>query len=218
MSHDPCDYIRDLVPAHVDGALDASEAEAVSAHLAGCVACRRERDQWVALNQLLDEHLAAAEPVSSAEIETVVQRVREQRPAWRVAPTPVRFWRAWLPAAALGTAALLLTLAGAYTPGLELADAKSVLLDQAVTMAEQSRTLPQSAPEEAVALYSDAKEWPKQATAGAVHGWDEGREFMQALARRVGPVPLAACLFLLLAANLIVARGARLAPRAVSGR
>jgi len=218
MSHDPCDTIRDLLPAHVDGALHPGEAEAVDTHLAGCAACRRERERWVSLNRLLDQHLAAEEPVTSAEVEAVVQRVRAERPAWRVAPTPVRFWRAWLPAAALAAAALVLVLIGGYAPEVRLADAKGALLDQAAAMAQGSRTLPQSAPEEAVAFYADAVEWPGQAAAGAVRGWDSSQAFTQALVRRVGLAPLAACLLLLLAANLMVARGARLAPRAVSGR
>jgi anti-sigma factor RsiW len=218
MSHDTCDAIRDLLPAHVDGALDAATAETVGAHLAECAACRREREQWVSLNRLLDEHLATAEPVPSAEVEAVVQRVRAEKPAWRVAPTPVRFWRAWLPVAALGATALVLVLIGAYAPGLHWASAKGVLLDQAAAVAQESRALPQSAPEGAIALYADAREWPGQAAAGAARGWDDGRVFAQSLVRRVGLAPLATCLLLLLAANLMVARGARLAPRAASGR
>lgn len=217
MIRESCEHIQDLLPAYLEEALGADERRAVGEHLAGCRACRLEAESWARLDGLLDEHLAAVEPVEEAEVEALVQRLREERPVWRIAPEPVRFWRSWAPAAAFAVAAVLLALVGSYTPGLDLAVAKQTVLDEAAAMAASSRELPRAAPEEAVALYADAATWPREAAEGARRQWGEGLGLVQALTRRVGLAPLATCVMLLLAANLMVARGVRGTPRSLQG-
>jgi len=217
MTHCTCEHIQDLLPAYVDEALSADDARAVRAHLADCAACRVEAERWARLDGLLDEHLSGAEPVPSADVESVIGRLHQERPVWRVAPAPVRFWRSWMPAATVAAAAVLLVLAGLYTPGVSLASAKDALLDEAASVAAESRELPYAAPEQAIALYEDARSLPKHAALGASRQWDAGLNLAQALTRRVGLAPLATCVLLLFAANVVVARGVRGRPRSLQG-
>ncbi len=217
MGYDACEHIQGLLPAYVDEALAAEERRAVDAHLAGCRACRLEAQRWARLDGLLDTHLAAVEPVEETEVEALVARLHQKRPVWRMAPQPVRFWRRWAPSAAFAAMAALLALVGSYTPGLSLALAKDAVLDEAAAVAASSRELTQVAPEDAVALYADAATWPRDAAEGARRQWSGGLGLIQALTRRVGLAPLATCLLLLLAANLMVARGVRGAPRSLQG-
>jgi len=217
MSYHTCEHIEDLLPAYVDHALSADDARAVRAHLADCAACRVEAERWARLDGLLDEHLPVAQPVPSPDVEGLIQRLHRERPVWRVAPAPVRFWRTWMPAAGVAAAAVLLALAGLYAPGVNLDDAKEALLDEAMAVAADSRQLPQVAPEQAMALYEDARSLPKHAALGASRQWDASLSLAQALTRRVGFAPLATCVLLLFAANVMVARGVRGRPRSLQG-
>ncbi|RMG08987.1 MAG: hypothetical protein D6731_20715 [Planctomycetota bacterium] len=95
----PCDSIRDDLVAYADGELTASERERVGAHLASCVACRRELDAhrrvWEALDRLPG---LSARPGWTDEVE-------ERILGPRVRPFPL--WRRGLAALALAAAVAL---------------------------------------------------------------------------------------------------------------
>jgi len=217
MTHTTCEHIRDLLPAYADDGLGADEAQAVRVHLRACAACRLEAARWAALDRLLTEGLTAPEPVSQAEVEAAVQRVHETRPAWQAAPVPVRFWRSWLPAAAVAAAAILLAVLGSYAPEADVARAKGALIDEAARLASDPRELAAVRPGELVAVGTEAREWPGRLALDAAYQWDAGLSLAQSLGRRVGLAPLAVCVVLLLAANLMIARRVRETPRSLQG-
>jgi anti-sigma factor RsiW len=214
MSETRCTHIQELLPAHVEGAIAPEEAQAVRAHLAECPGCRAEAERWERLEGLLNVHLRSIEPVEEPAVEALLTRLRAERPVWRIAPEPVRFWRRWAPGAALAAAAVL--LAG-YAPRISVDGARDALLDEAAAVAATSRELPRVAPGEAAALYAEAATWPRTAADRARRQWSEGLGLAQAVTRRIGVAPLATCLLLLVAANLLVARGIRDAPRSLQG-
>jgi len=212
-----CEHIRELLPAHVDGALGAGEAGLVCAHLAECGECRREAERWARLDGLLETHLRTVEPVDEADLQALLARVHREAPGRRRALEPVRLRGSWIPAGVLAAAALVLALLGSYTPEVSLAGARDALLDEAATVAASSRELTRVSPEDAVALYAETTAWPRSAAAHARRQWGTGLGLVETLTRRVGLAPLAACLLALAAANLMVARGVRAEPRQTEG-
>jgi predicted anti-sigma-YlaC factor YlaD len=194
-----CKEIRELLPLFVDGALGEAESRSVRDHLGGCRECRREADRWAALDRVVAAGLTFEEPTAAADVEAVVQRLREVRPAWQAAPTPVRFWRNWAPAAALAGVAVILAVAGLYSPGVDLSAARSRIGAEAAAV-----------PDDFVALNEAARSWPGQAREAALEQANQGAALAEAVLRWVGPAPLVACAVLLLAINLVCARSARL--------
>src|SRR5262245_8767080 len=74
-----CDDVKYLLGAHVDGELPAPEAEAVSEHLDGCLACQAER---VGIAQLRERMSALPRVKAPAALAAAV--------AARVAQVPVK--------------------------------------------------------------------------------------------------------------------------------
>ena len=83
--------------AYYDGELDAARRERVKAHLAGCAECRRQLEEWSALNEALAADKLPQERLTSpaAFWRGVQARLPEQRPA-QPAPTPVSVSRVLL--------------------------------------------------------------------------------------------------------------------------
>ena len=54
-----CRRIEPLLSRHLDGSLSKPDAETVLVHVADCPACRRLRDQFLAIGQRLREPVAA---------------------------------------------------------------------------------------------------------------------------------------------------------------
>jgi anti-sigma factor RsiW len=206
---EPCDRVRALLPHYADGEVSEAETELVRAHLADCRACRREAAEWAALNRVVERELTARGAVPQSEVEAAIRKVREARPAWRVAPAPVRFWRSWTPAVALAAVAVLIAVIGAELPGLKLTEAGAMIRDEAAALAVGPRELAADVPRDYHALGRSVRSWPQQALDGLAEQWDRGTAVSQAIAGRVGTAPLAACALLLLAANFAFVRGVR---------
>jgi hypothetical protein len=204
-----CERVQALLPHYADGEVGAGEARLIREHIAACARCRREAAEWAALNRILGEGLRASEPVSADEIEAAVLRVREVRPIWRVAPTPVRLWRRWAPVAGLAAAAVLVALASANSPWLDLNDAGATIRDETAALALAPAELAADVPRDYRDLRRSIGSWPQQAVNDLAERWSRGAVLSQAVTRRVGTAPLAACAVLLLAANFAFARGVR---------
>ncbi len=106
-----CTEARDNLSALLDGELDRETAAAVEAHLAGCEACRADRDSLRALVgtlHALPKHAAPEE----IEREVVSMLERDQLLAKPEAPAPRRPWGRILAASA--AAAAILAAVGIY--------------------------------------------------------------------------------------------------------
>jgi hypothetical protein len=204
-----CDRVRALLPYYADGEVGEAEAAILREHIAECAECRREADRWTALNRIVDRGLRVEEPVPAGEVEEAVRRVREAKPVWQVAPTPVRFWRSWAPMAGLAVLAIAIALVGVNRPPLELADARAMVRDETAALVRAPAQLAAGVPRDYEALRRSARLWPQQTVASLAEQWERGAALSQAVTRRVGPAPLAACALLLLAANFAFAREVR---------
>ena len=188
-----CDAIREMLLDHADGGLPTAEAGEVERHLSACASCRREADEWAALDRVLAQGLRADGPVSDAEIEAAVARVREAKPAWRLAPVPVRFWRSWAPTVALAAAV-----------GADVCEIYPTDIAQIV-------------PTDIDALRESVSALPESTVAGVTREWDQGATWSQTLGHRIGLLPLAAGAVLLLFINLAFAKSVRGSLRPLQG-
>ena len=204
-----CEIIRALLPYYADGEVSEGEAGMIREHVAGCAECRREAAEWAALGRIVSEGLRAEEPFGADELEAAVQRVHEARPLWRAAPTPVRFWRSWAPVAGLAALALVIAFAASDLLRFSFADAGVLLRDETAALVSVPGELATDVPRDYQALRRSARSWPQRTAEGLGAQWDRGMALSQAVTRRVGPVPLAACALLLLAANFALVREAR---------
>jgi len=204
-----CERIRALLPHYADGEVSHGDAGMIREHVAACAECRREAAEWAALDRIVSRGLRAEDPVGAEELEAVVQRVRQVRPLWRAAPAPVRFWRSWAPAAGLAALALVIASVAGDLLKLNLADAGALLRDETAALVSVPGELATDVPRDYQALRRSARSWPQRTAAGLGTQWDRGMALSQAVTRRVGPVPLAACALLLLAANFALVREAR---------
>lgn len=100
---DTCDWVSQRLEAHLDGELPAAESGRLTAHIAGCAACRAEER----LARRLTHELAALPPLEGpdAMIETVLERAQAQEKTRRQAvwSRRLRDWLqpAWKPSLAL---------------------------------------------------------------------------------------------------------------------
>jgi anti-sigma factor RsiW len=104
---------RRRLGAYLDGALEAPRAEATRAHVAACIRCRREADEFRRLGALLkDPALTPPPPDLTGFWAGVVRRIEE---AGRPAPArraPYRWQLLWRPRLAFGGALAAAMLAG----------------------------------------------------------------------------------------------------------
>ncbi|HJN16889.1 MAG TPA: zf-HC2 domain-containing protein [Armatimonadota bacterium] len=213
-----CDAIREMLPDHADGGLPTAEAGEVERHLSACASCRREADEWAALDRVLAQGLRADGPVSDAEIEAAVARVREAKPAWRLAPVPVRFWRSWAPTVALAAAAAVLMAVFGVVPGDTWAEAKQIVTTHATSIIHSYPTdIAQIVPTDIDALRESVSALPESTVAGVTREWDQGATWSQTLGHRIGLLPLAAGAVLLLFINLAFAKSVRGSLRPLQG-
>jgi anti-sigma factor RsiW len=204
-----CDRVKALLPYHADGEVSEADARAIREHLSGCAECRQAAAEWRALNRIVDEGLRLEEPVSADEVEAAIRAVHQAKPLWQAAPAPVRFWRSWSPVAGLAALALIIAIAGLNLPQLSLAGASAAIRDETAALALAPGELATQVPHDYQALRRSARFWPEQTVDALVSQWSRGAQLSQALTRRVGVVPLAACALLLLAANFAFARQVR---------
>jgi anti-sigma factor RsiW len=204
-----CDRVRALLPHHADGELSEADARAIREHLTGCAECREAAAEWMALNRIVDEGLRLAEPVPADEVDAVIRRLRQARPIWQAAPAPVRFWRSWAPVAGLAALALVIAAVGSSLPPPSLADAGAAIRDQTTALVLGPGEFAGGVPQDYQALRRSARSWPEEAAEALVGQWNRGTQLSQAVTRRVGVLPLAACALLLLAANFAFAREVR---------
>lgn len=96
-----CDEVRDLAGAYVLGALEAAEAEAVRAHLAGCTDGHAEVAELASVVPVLDESVPIVEPPMALKgrIMAVAAADLEGRPALVAAPPVVAAPPAAVPSA-----------------------------------------------------------------------------------------------------------------------
>ena len=132
MSTDHTTY-REWLDLEVEGALPASEAAPLAAHLDACADCRAERGRLVALHA----HLAAARvPVRDGFRAQVMAALPE--PEWerRRAPAARWAWAAGLVALLATASAALLGVTGArLEPGVSLFGAFGAVVDMLATAA-----------------------------------------------------------------------------------
>ena len=203
-----CDEIRELLPFHVDGALGASDEARIRDHLGACRECRLETERWSALDRVLVKGLVGEEPAPAAVVEQALQRVRQVRPAWRVAPAPVRFWRTWTPVGALALTAVVMVLAGLYSPWVDLRQARAVVQAEAAAVASDTADIGAIVPGDVSGLPEAVRSWPGDVRHEVTERWDAGAALAQSALSRIGPVPLGAGALLLLVVNVVLAKGA----------
>ncbi len=81
-----CFWMRGRLAAYVDGALSAKQAEAVAAHLQGCVGCGQEAARLERLGELVRATLSVSDPGWSGFWDGVRRRILTERPSpWREA-------------------------------------------------------------------------------------------------------------------------------------
>jgi anti-sigma factor (TIGR02949 family) len=74
-----CEEVREQLSAWLDGELAEEERARVAAHVDSCAACRREADQFVALNAALGHLAAPMPPGLAARVLARVQPPRRRR-------------------------------------------------------------------------------------------------------------------------------------------
>ncbi len=85
--------MRGRLAAYLDGALSGKQAEAVAAHLQGCVGCGQEAARLERLGDLLRATLSVPDPDWSGFWDGVRRRILTERPSpWRE-PWWIGFWR-----------------------------------------------------------------------------------------------------------------------------
>lgn len=102
-----CNEIERLLLSEPDGALTATELAELEAHVSGCEACRRQRNQLSTVSSSLKKSQAEVPiPSSREEWMTLRNRIHEERGAERKTNRWSRPWLRWgIPALSLGTAA-----------------------------------------------------------------------------------------------------------------
>lgn len=91
------EHIVDLLPAYINGQLDAGSARQVREHLVSCASCRLELAAWESLKGAVNQAFAAA-PLPSVQLMSQVWEKIEVseaiQPAWRVSPARMlrRLW------------------------------------------------------------------------------------------------------------------------------
>ena len=203
-----CEDIRELLPVYVDEAASEAEQRRVVEHLAECAQCRREAERWAALDRLVAASLSEEEPAAAEEVEATAARVRAVRPGWAIAPTPVRFWRSWLPTGALAAAAVIIVLVALYSPWLNLSATPSMIHEHVAALASEPTELAASVSDDVTALQDTLRTWPQQAQSALTEWWSQGAALAQEALRHTGSAPLAVCMVLLLLANVAFARSA----------
>jgi len=96
-----CEEVRELIPQHLLGLLEAQEAEKVAAHVeSGCVACAAEIASWSEAQAAMAFALPAEEPSDLAKARLMAAIRKDAAP--RSGAGAGRFWMkaAWLSAAA----------------------------------------------------------------------------------------------------------------------
>ena len=120
-----CENALELMNRELDGALTEAESAALRAHLDACPDCRETWRQLHELDALLQE--SELEPPAALH-DGVMRAIRQEQ---KRKPR-----RAWLPAAAIAAAAVLVLLAGRAgliaLPGFEQTDVISVNIGSAV--------------------------------------------------------------------------------------
>ncbi len=218
MDNQACERIQEMLPDFVDDGLTPADAAQIDRHLLGCDACRREADEWAALDRILDAGLGVTEPVSELDVEAAVARVREVKPAWRLAPAPMRFWRSWTPTAALAAAAIVLMAGFEFVPGETWAEAKQLVADQATSIINAYPTdIAEVVPTDINSIRDSVSALPEATVAGVTRGWDQGVTWSQLLSHRIGLLPLAAGAVLLLLVNLALVKSVRGSLRSLHG-
>ena len=88
-----CFWMRGRLAAYLDGALSAKHAEAVAAHLQGCVGCGQEAARLERLREIVRTTLLVPDPDWSGFWDSVRRRILAERPSpWREA-WRIGFWR-----------------------------------------------------------------------------------------------------------------------------
>jgi len=208
MTRRTCDEIRDLLPFCADGALSEGDEARVREHLEVCEECRLEAEGWSALGRVLARGLVGEEPASAATVEEALRRVHEVRPAWRVAPAPVRFWRAWTPAGALALTAAAMVLVGLHSPWVDLHQARAAVQAEAAAVVSETVGIGAIVPSDVSALPETVRSWPQDVRHEVTERWDDGAVLAQSVLSRTGPVPLVAGALLLFVVNVVLAKGA----------
>jgi anti-sigma factor RsiW len=71
-------HVLHLLPDYIDGCLASPAARRVEAHLAVCLTCSAELEEWRSLLRLVSRHAAVACPIDCAE--AVLQRIEAEAP------------------------------------------------------------------------------------------------------------------------------------------
>jgi anti-sigma factor RsiW len=128
-------HVADELTALLDGALEPAARAAVEAHLAGCAACRAERDRLAGLLATLGRLPAAPEPSPTFDAR-LAARQASQPPRGLLGRLQAWRWRLALPVGGLAAAALAGVLVIRQQRGLELAAAAQLdLLQEYETIA-----------------------------------------------------------------------------------
>jgi len=128
-------HVVDELSALLDGALSPAARGAVESHLAGCPACRTERDRLSGALAALSRLPAAPDP-SPHFAARLAARLADQPPRGLLGLLAAWRWRLALPAGGLAAAALAGVLVMRQQRGVELAAAAQLdLLQEYETIA-----------------------------------------------------------------------------------
>ncbi|MGQ9730909.1 MAG: anti-sigma factor family protein [Candidatus Zipacnadales bacterium] len=217
MNRQPCQRFEHLLPLYVDEALTEGETSAVRAHLRECPVCHAEVERWRALNRVLTKGLRVCESVSEAETKAAIMKVHMVKPIWRIVPSPVRFWRSWMPVATVLVGAALLTTLILQVPAVIWDHTQTLFREEAATYGAEARDLPEIMPTEFVNLTKTVRTLPHTVLEEITEQWERSGAFSRSITARTGRGLLLGCALVLFAANVLLAGKMRVAHQSILG-